>query len=200
MTNVYIAALPKDLPIGNLCCQERMNEIEKVSNERVKREKYFVWKLLCYGLKHSFDLDEQNLNFLKSEEGAWKLNGVEFSLSHSDDALAVAVSQTPIGIDVERVHKPRSNRMAEYMMNEQELEKFNLVPTEEREAHLIEIWTAKEAIFKSQKSQNFIPKQIDTLSHSTKTINFQIYGEEYACTIANSGLDDIKLFLNVDFV
>ena len=200
MTNVYIAALPKDLPIGKLCCQERMNEIEKVSNERVKREKYFVWKLLCYGLKHSFDLDEQNLNFAKLDCGAWTIDGLEISLSHSDDALAVAISQSPVGIDVERVHKPRSNRMAEYMMNEQELEKFNLVPTEEREAHLIEIWTAKEAIFKSQKSQNFIPKQIDTLSRSTQKLNFQIDGEEYACTVANSSLDDINLFLNVDFV
>lgn len=177
-----------------------MNEIEKVSNERVKREKYFVWKLLCYGLKHSFDLDEQNLNFAKLDCGAWTIDGLEISLSHSDDALAVAISQSPVGIDVERVHKPRSNRMAEYMMNEQELEKFNLVPTEEREAHLIEIWTAKEAIFKSQKSQNFIPKQIDTLSRSTQKLNFQIDGEEYACTVANSSLDDINLFLNVDFV
>ena len=85
-------------------------------------------------------------------------------------------------------------------MNEREIEIFNSEPVENRELRLIEIWTAKEAIFKSQKSQNFIPKQIDTLSHSTKTIKFQIYGEEYACTIANSGLDDINLFLNVDFV
>jgi phosphopantetheinyl transferase len=177
-----------------------MNEIEKVSNERVKREKYFVWKLLCYGLKHSFDLDEQNLNFLKSEEGAWKLNGVEFSISHSENALAVVISQAPIGIDVERVHSPRSNRMAEYMMNEQELEKFNLVPTEEREAHLIEIWTAKEAIFKSQSMKNFVPKQIDTLSRSTQKLNFQIDGEEYICTVAQPTPEPINVFCDVEFL
>ena len=84
-------------------------------------------------------------------------------------------------------------------MNERELEIFNGEPEENRELRLIEIWTAKEAIFKSQKSQNFVPKQIDTLSHNTKTVNFQINGEEYACTIATSIPEHINVFLNVDF-
>ena len=198
MINVYISALPRDLQIGEICCVARKNEIENVSNERVKREKYFVWKLLCHALKHSFDIDEQNLNFTKLDCGAWMVEGAEISISHSDDAIAVAVSDAPVGIDVERVHKPRSNRMAEFIMNKRELAIFNSLSDEAKEERLIEIWTAKEAIFKTKKAPAFLPKETDIESYPIKTVSLDINDEKYICTVATLSPSQINLINDVD--
>ena len=198
IVDVYISAIDKDEPIGKIENEARREEISKISNERVKREKYFVWKLLCHALKHSFDIDEQNFNFAKLDCGAWTVEGAEISISHSDDAIAVAVSSSSVGIDIERVHKPRSNRMAEFIMNERELKVFNSLPDEEKEERLIEIWTAKEAIFKTKKAPAFLPKETDVDSYPTKTIKLDINDEKYICTVATIYPNQINLINDVD--
>lgn len=195
IVDVYISAIDNNEPIGKIENEARRQEIEKISNERVKREKYCAWKLLCHALKNSFGLEAEKLDFGKLECGAWTVEGAEISISHSDDAVAVAVSSNPVGIDIERVHKPRSDRMAEFIMNERELKIFNLLPDEEKEERLIEIWTKKEAIFKTKKANQFIPKEIDTNSYPTKTITTTLNSEKYVCTVATKNPQNVKFVL-----
>ena len=192
VVDVYISAIDKNEEIGEIANEIRKKEIAKISNERVKREKYCAWKLLCHALKNSFGLDAKSLDFIKLDCGAWVVEGAEISISHSDDAIAVAVSGVPVGIDIERVHKPRSNRMAEFIMNERELEIFNSLPDEVKEEHLIEIWTAKEAIFKTKKASAFLPKETDIESYPIKTIKFDINDKKYICTVAAESVENVR--------
>lgn len=198
VVDVYIATLPKDEPIGTVECKERRKEIQDVSNEQVKREKYFAWELLCYALERSFGMRAKKLNFTKEKYGAWSVEGAEISISHSGDALAVAVSRTPVGIDIEKVHSPRSDRMAEFMMTDEELVQFEPTPEEQREERLISVWTAKEAIFKYRKIANFIPKDMNTLSSAFKTDSVLINGEKYMWTVATDTPEKIRIFNNID--
>lgn len=198
MVDVYISAIDKNEAIGEIANEIRKAEIAKISNERVKREKYCAWKLLCHALKNSFGLDAEKLDFIKLDCGAWAVEGVEISISHSDDAIAVAVSDVTVGIDIERVHKPRSNRMAEFVMNERELDLFNSLPETEKEARLIEIWTTKEAIFKTKKASNFLPKEIGIDSYPTKTLNLCINREKYICTVAGQGVEGARVFIEIE--
>ena len=192
VVDVYISAIDKNEEIGEIANKIRREEIAKISNERVKREKYCAWKLLCHALKNSFGLEAEKLDFIKLDCGAWAVEGAEISISHSDDAIAVAVSTVPVGIDIERVHKPHSNRMAEFIMNERELEIFNSLPDEAKEERLIEIWTTKEAIFKTKKAPAFLPKETDIESYPITTIKFNINDKKYICTVATESVDNVR--------
>ncbi len=198
IVDVYIAALPKNGEVGHVACRARMDEISSVSNERVRREKYFVWLLLCYALERSFGLRGKKLDFVKESHGGWSVGDLSVSLSHSENALAVAVSRAPVGIDIERVKVPRSEKFAAYIMNEAELAEYENIPPEQREERLIEIWTAKEAIFKSKRIANFIPNQNDTLSEAFRTHRVMIEGEEYAWSVATSTPERIRIFDHID--
>lgn len=192
VVDVYISAIDKNEAIGEIANKIRREEIAKISNERVKREKYCAWKLLYHALKNSFGLEAEKLDFIKLDCGAWAVEGAEISISHSDDAIAVAVSNAPVGIDIERVHKPRSNRMAKFIMNERELEIFKSLPDEAKEERLIEIWTTKEAIFKTKKAPAFLPKETDIESYPIKTIKFNINDKKYICTVATESVDNVR--------
>ena len=198
IVDVYIAALPADIPIGEVDCKARMEEINSTSNEKVKREKYFVWKLLCYALERSFGMRGKKLQPVKESYGGWSVGDISVSLSHSKNALAVAVSRAPVGIDIEYLHTPNTEKIAERVMNEAELSQFELLNSEQREERFIAIWTAKEAVFKSKKLEKFLPKEIDTLSASFKTDSITIDGEKYLWSVATTTPERIRLFTDID--
>ncbi len=198
VVDVYIAALPKDAPIASLNCKARQKEIEAVSNEKVKREKYFVWKLLCYALERSFGLRGEKLSFVKESFGAWSVLGAEISLSHSEGALAVAVSRDSVGIDIELVREHRTSELASRMMNEEELFDLEKLPEIEKNTQFIKIWTAKEAIFKSKKKDSFDPKACDTKKESFKTDSITIEGKEYIWSVSSPTPERIRIFSGID--
>lgn len=198
IVDVYIAALPENEEMGDLECDVRREEIAAISNERVRREKYFVWKLLCYALERSFGMRGKRLEFVKESYGGWSVGNAYVSLSHSKGALAVAVSRSTVGIDIEHLHSPRGKNIAEHIMNEEELESFKLTPAEQKEERLIEIWTAKEAIFKSKHIASFIPKENDTLSASFKTSTIVIDDVKYVWSVATTTPERIRIFSDID--
>lgn len=198
LVDVYVAALPADHPIGDVDCKARRDEIAAVSNEKVKREKYFVWKLLHYALERSFGAKSKKLEFIKESYGGWSAGDVSFSLSHSKNALAVAVSRTAVGVDIEYVHSPKFEETAERIMNDAELSEYKNTPTEQKENKFIEIWTAKEAIFKYKKTKNFLPHEIDTLSSSFKTDNITVCDENYVWSVATDTPQCVRIFSNID--
>ncbi len=196
--DVYIAALPKDAPIGDVECEIRNGEISSALSEKVKRQKYFIWRLLYYALEHSFGLCGKNLNFVKESYGGWSAGDISVSLSHSENALAVAVSRTSVGIDIEHVHSTNVEKIAKRIMTAEELLEFECTPAEQKNERIIEIWTAKEAIFKSKKISTFIPKKIDTLSGSFRTNKIIICDEKYICSIATTTPEHIQIFTDID--
>lgn len=71
--------------------------------------------------------------------------GFEFSISHTDGAVAVALSSSPVGIDIERLRKPRLGAAAR-LFSENELQYIREKP----ETAFWEVWTKKEAYSKRQ--------------------------------------------------
>ena len=198
VVDVYFAKLPESEPLGTLECKERMKEIASVSNERVKREKYFVWKLLCYALERSFGMRGKKLDFKKESFGGWSVSDACFSLSHSENALAVAVSRDPVGVDIELLRAPKSDKMAHFMMNGTEISVLSDIDSAEMDAHLIKIWTAKEAIFKSKGNDAFMPKEIDTATQSFKSGSISINDESYIWSVATATPEKIRIFSDID--
>ncbi len=198
VVDVYIATIPENASIGMLESEERMREIDSVSNEKVKLEKFYVWKLLEYALERSFGMRKNKQNFTKENWGGWSVEGAEISLSHSDGVLAVAVSRSSVGVDIERVRVPSAERFAESIMNESERSLFADVSKEDKEERLIEIWTAKEAIFKSKKESVFSPKNVDTLSGGYKTDGVEIGDKKLVWSVATSTPEIVRVFTKID--
>ena len=83
-------------------------------------------------------------------------DAMRVSLSHRLGWLAVAVSDTAVGIDVE-VGRPMRSDAAEraaLMLAPGELVAWRTLSAEQREAALLVAWTAKEAWFKAALSQD----------------------------------------------
>jgi 4'-phosphopantetheinyl transferase len=87
-------------------------------------------------------------SFLYNEHGAPSLpGGPYFSLSHSKRGIAVAISDEPIGIDIEAI-RPLSEGLVQKAMNPQEQAQIAAAANPEQEC--IRLWTRKEAYVKMQ--------------------------------------------------
>ena len=91
---------------------------------------------------------EGDLVFSYNEHGKPMLkevSNIHFSISHCKEAIAVAVADRPVGIDVETLRMP-SEALAEKVMDEGEKLRFDISDTPED--FFTAIWTAKEAVMK----------------------------------------------------
>ena len=91
---------------------------------------------------------EGDLLFTYNEYGKPMLkevSNIHFSISHCKEAIAVAVADRPVGIDVETLRMP-SEALAEKVMDKGEKLRFDISDTPED--FFTAIWTAKEAVMK----------------------------------------------------
>lgn len=107
-------------------------------------------------------------DFTYNEHGKPSVSGhadVFFSISHCQKAIAVAISDEPVGIDVESFRKA-DDALLSRTMNSSEIRLINASDNKERA--FIELWTKKEAVFKLMGTG--ITDELQTvLSGKTKT-------------------------------
>ncbi len=89
-------------------------------------------------------------------------NGAYFSISHTENLVVCAVSDKPIGIDIEKV-MPYSDKLAKRITNDAEYNYIN-----KNGEKLTEIWTLKEAIIKRDGKGISAIKSIDALAEKNK--------------------------------
>ena len=187
---VYYSSRPEGECIGDIYPKSRADEISSVRNDRLRREKFHVWKLLEYALG-SCGIDMREIDFKKLENGKWISDRICFSLSHTDGLAAVAISDNAVGIDVEIV-SGRAARIAKKAFSEVELGDMDSLCEDEKNLYTTRLWTAKEAIFKSLDERVFIPQSIEISKHSVKTVVLEVVGEKYALSVAGSGAEDAE--------
>lgn len=154
-TVVYVMQIPPQNDVMPLFPDERQKQIANVSNADVKAQKYHVWRLLCYALQKYTNLPVEQISFRLTGQ-KWTCNACEFSLSHTNGYVAVALSALPVGVDVECVSPRFTPKLLERIACPSERDVF---PSEDNIAAL---WTAKEAAFKqiSDGTGAFIPSKL----------------------------------------
>ena len=177
---VFFAEIPEDLKVGKLYPKSRNRELLLTGNPAVKRQRYAVWKLLEEAVSRSFGYAFESLDFRKTREGKWTVPEFYFSLSHTEGACAVVVSNAPCGVDVENVGRRRET----YEKAPEKLRKLEtrILSPAEKEADSGEVlafseelmrfltrWTQKESIFKAYDGKKYIPDQIDPAKYLRKT-------------------------------
>lgn len=72
---------------------------------------------------------------------------LHFNISHSGSAIAVAFSDSPIGVDIEKIRKV-DMRVAERLFSKEELKTVKSLDGNEANVAFLKLWTAKEAAVK----------------------------------------------------
>lgn len=104
---------------------------------------------------------------------------VFLSIGHCEDLVVCAVSQTPVGIDIERI-RPFDLRAAELICVPQELEYVQNGKALNKDdptqlQRFFEIWTAKEAWFKQQGTGITDFHKVNTLTLQRQQFRMQDY-------------------------
>lgn len=200
LVDVYFAALPTSGEVRRVFPPARDEDIRTTANARVRREKYFVWRLLDFALQQSFGLPLTAFSFTHHENGRWSSPSCAFSLSHSEKVLAVAVSNAPVGVDVERVLAPRAAGFAARVLSPLESEVFATLPREAQTEYLISRWVGKEALFKRCGEGDFLPRLLIPTKKNSKGGTLTVADELYAWSVATNTPDTVRVFADVDLL
>ena len=198
--DVYIAEIPADITVGEVFPKSRQEEISSCSCERVKREKYCAWRLLEYGLHRSLGKKLEDVEISKSENGKWNSPHVEFSISHSHDAVCVAISRKPVGVDIELLQsKINTERFCERILTDGEIAEYEKLSDSKLE-FLLTKWSQKESLFKLSGEKSFIPKEQNTQKGNVVSKTVSIAGQDYILSVASDTPERLRMFENIKLV
>ena len=185
-TRIYLAPTPFSF-VGlseSLFPTERRREIEESRNARVRGEKYAVWKLLEKAFWETYGVKMHEAGFRREQCGKWKCNRAFFSLSHTNGACAVAVSNKSVGVDIEAMALPRFGaRLARHILTESEKKHYAAVSDEKKNLFCAAAWTGKESVFKRGEKEIFLPSETDGFD-STVCGRVRLGGKEYVFSCA----------------
>jgi phosphopantetheinyl transferase len=197
IVDVYTASIPKLLPDAPLYPEERQKEVLGCGHGGVKRQKYYVWRLLEYALDRTFGYKMKTMAFSKNKRGKWETPTCYFSLSHCDDMVAVAVSRDVVGVDIEDVN-PFKDEVLFFALTLQEMEECKSLPKEDRLEYLYQKWTTKESVFKTQEEGCFHPAKMQASDYSAKTKTLRIADKTYVLTVATADVGCVRYYENID--
>lgn len=195
VVDLYIAPIP-DAPLGQVCHPARQALLNATVNKTMRWQRYYVWKLLEYALRNSFGLQPENMQFSVDENGKWSCAECFFSLSHCKDFVAVAVSHSPVGVDIESLDRTVAPGLHRKVLTDTELEEYNRLDKTQQPQYLLEKWCAKESLFKATGGKQFSPRRIECqegvrtgiVHNSTPPICYAVAGEH---------LDHIRIFTDI---
>lgn len=182
--SVYVAKLPNKLQIKPLYPPARNAEIENAGCDKVKMEKYFSWNLLAYALKDVYGKLIEDFTFSKTEKGKWVCDECYFSITHSKNAVAVAVANAPMGIDMEAVE--RDTTQLEKLFKSDKLKGVNALAK----------WTEWESVYKLKGEGSFNEFKEKPLANFVKSDTVSVDGENYLLTVA-SDVDFTSIIKNI---
>ena len=128
----------------------RREKALRFKHQQGRIECAFSYLLLCQALREVYGITEQP-SFLIGEHGKpelslnSKLSTLNFNISHCKSALAVALSASPVGIDVESVGR-YSESLARHVLNDSEFAEVSQSPNPQ--IPFTRLWTQKEAVVK----------------------------------------------------
>ena len=144
-SNEQSLALYKMLP------KERKESVDRAKNQEIARKRLYTGAFMQYVLSKETGLLGEQLHYEYNQWGKPELENIQnihFNLSHSGKYVVLAVSDCPVGIDVE--HKTRGYAsLSKRFFCEEEYNDIMSAPLEmERERLFLECWTKKEAYIK----------------------------------------------------
>lgn len=156
--------------------EQRREQALRFKHEQGRRLCVLAYLLLKQGLREEYGIME-NPVFEYNEHGKPSIVGhpeIFFNLSHCKEAVACAISDQPVGIDVESVRSYKE-RLARYTMNDEEVR--DIETSEQPDTTFIRLWTMKEATMKLVGTgiSKDMKSVIDTEKYKYTTVDRQRY-------------------------
>lgn len=126
---------------------ERQCRTNQYRNRLDRIQAVLAYKLLVNGLENEYRIQEE-LTFEYTSSGKPKLSKypeIHFNLSHCKLAVACAISDKPVGIDVQEI-RTYNSRMGRRVCNDFELEQIE--KSNNPDLEFCKLWTAKESVVK----------------------------------------------------
>ena len=151
--------------------EQRREQALKFKFEQGQRLCVLAYQLLKQGLREVYGITENPL-FEYNEHGKPSIVGhpeIFFNLSHCKEAAVCAVSDEPLGVDVESIREYKDG-LVHYSMNEEEIRQIE--SSEHPDRAFIRLWTMKEATLKliGTGISNDLKTAIDHQSYRYTTI------------------------------
>lgn len=161
--DVYIAPIPDEVPVVPIACRAREEQIRKTSNPVLAAARRFDWQVLLYAAERSFCLSENDLHFQKSIDGKWTCHEFFLSLSHTDGAVLVGVSNSLVGVDIENVRSFVQKPYVDRSFLQRLLQRIQSPgeQTSPEKDDVLSLWLKKESLFKCS-GKRFAPVSLDT--------------------------------------
>ena len=130
--------------------QSRKTEVQSIHNPVVRGRTVLGEWMAKTALSEHTGLAVEQIKLERDEYGKPAVKGLplHFNVSHSGKWVVCAVSEKPVGVDIEQI-RPLEMRLAERVCTESDAVYLKEAETEqERLERLYRLWTAKEAYFK----------------------------------------------------
>ena len=131
----------------NMLSDQRREQAMRYTFDSGRRTCIAAYVLLCRALQAEYGITEKP-QFAFSEHGKPFIIGhedIHFNFSHCREAAICAVSDKPVGIDIESPRTPRPS-LINYTMNADEAERIRQAP--DPSLLFTQLWTMKEALVK----------------------------------------------------
>lgn len=160
----------------NEISEQRRAQALKFKHEQGQRLCVLAYQLLKQGLRELYGITE-NPVFEYNEHGKPAIIGhpeIYFNLSHCKEAAVCAISDQPIGVDVECIREYKES-LVNYTMNETEVRQIS--SSENPAEAFTHLWTMKEATMKLVGTgiSNEMKTVIDTSIYKYTTVHRQRY-------------------------
>lgn len=181
--------------VQNLLPDFRLEKIQKLSLEKDKKLSAAAYFLLERALKkHKINI--KNFKWEETKNGKPFLSDcpLKFSLSHSGNYVAVALSKNEVGIDVQEM-KEVDPKITNLVFNEDDHRFYN--DSNDKLHAFYKIWTCKEALIKMSDDGLAKPlKQVNIDSKLVKNLDI-IQNYEIAVASPNIKIKKIKQVKNL---
>ena len=206
LLDLYICRLPDAEGEREVFSPERRAALERIRNPERRRQSYWAWRLLEHALGQT-PLRRPGEIVFHADNGRWSCAEAEFSISHTAEAAAIAISDRPVGVDAENVREFRrrlnGGELAASMLR-------RIAATDELREEtpdaLLRLWTGKESLFKSLHTDVLRPKELRVGAETRQftallpeEVFFSVSGERIAdlrvicCAFDDGGWTDEEL-------
>lgn len=142
--------MPAKLSIDDIVPPHRMARLLAYKNRADYNRGLAAELLLYYALNKEFGLKHDEFTINRTEKGKPYLTDhedIHFSISHSGDYAAVALSGKECGIDIERI-RPVSFDLVRRFFSDREIAFLERFGERDFVPHFFELWSAKESYLK----------------------------------------------------
>ena len=197
---VFTAPIPNEVCVAGVYPPLRNDDIQNSASDKVRKEKFCAWKLLEYAFLQVFGKAMREISFTRLPNGKWVCDFCYFSLSHSENMVAVALSNAPVGVDIEKISPIKNQeRVAKKILTETEFAEYARLGVSSPSAteFLLEVWTKKESLFKlgsvddneqSGVPSGFIPRRISAFADCATTKRITAQDGEYFLSVASGAV------------